>query len=544
MIEKQKLDWDLAQKYVQALPNQEHTKLLRTDDLPNEEKYYTFRFGEGDSDPNRPMGIPIASYRGDDGALYMSQTRYNHHTIVTASSGLGKTQGYILNCAFNPNPQMSYVFADPKGEIAKFSYSRLCEIYGKENVLIANFLDPEHSMVFFNPFTDLAYEWRDSENKRNKKQIRDNIISELKKILEILCPIESEKDKSWERTARNFYLGEIIGFYEDLCLTEEQAERTGRQKTTPEMINFESFIKVYNSFNWNERGCSFEDGGFISTRRKDSPAYTYTYSIINNAGTTRANYLGFLDLYLARYSDPKILEISRYNNFNAELLSNSPKVLFLVYDITHEAMRDYVNICSAKLISDLLEISHKNAAPLQTPVHFVLDEFATLRPSPVYPNLLATGRGSGLYLHMVVQSLEQLHARYPEEWLTMCDNSDVAVFAGTNSLDTAKRFGESLGTHSVADPESFLRGEFHVKQEPVVPLDYLLHRMKRGETFVRVNNAQPIHAGFELYYKTPEYTAYPTVNPSKLKSPLLKVNEAQCKYRLPKKRDSDDDDYF
>lgn len=212
--------------------------------------------------------------------------------------------------------------------------------------------------------------------------------------------------------------------------------------------------------------------------------------------------------------------------------------------ITHEAMRDYVNVCIAKLISDLLEISHKNSAPLQTPVHFLLDEFATLRPNPVYPNLLATGRGSGLYLHMIVQNIEQLHARYPNEWEVMLDNCDATVFAGTNSLGTAKHFCESLGTQSVVDPEAFLRGEFRIKQEPIVSLDYLLHRMERGEYFVRVNNALPIHAGFELYYKTPEYTAYPETNTSELKSPLPKVSEAQCKYRLPKKHNSDDDDDF
>lgn len=542
MIEKQKLDLELAKKYVRALPNQEHTQLLSTADLPKESKYYTFRFGDGDSDANRPMGVPISTFRDDNGVLYISQTTYNHHSITTASSGMGKTQGFILNFGYNAHPQMSYAFADPKGEIITSTRTRLDEIYGPENVLIANFLDPAHSMAFLNPFTDLAYEWLNSEHKKDKKQIRDNILSELKKTIELLYPIESKKDPSWERTARTFILGILCGLLEDLNLTPQQSEKTGRQKTTPDMINFSTMIKVYNSFKWSERGSSFEDGGFISTRKKDSLAYTYMYSVCNNAGNTRANYLGFVDLYLSRYSDPKILEISRYNNLNAKTLSDSPKVLFLVYDITHEGIRDYVNICAAKLISDLLEISHKNAAPLKTPVHFVMDEFATLRPSAVYPNLLATGRGSNLYLHMVVQSLEQLRARYPDEWLTMIDNCDVQIFAGTNSVDTAKHFRESLGTRSVVDSEAFLRGGFCVKQEPVVTLDYLLHRMERGEIFVRINNAQPLHGGFELYYKTPEYKAYPQVNVSKIKSQLPKVDDVQCDYQLPQDPDDDDDD--
>lgn len=542
MIEKQKLDWDLAQKYVDNLPNQDHTKLVTTEELPHEKKYYTFRFGEAEHDPNRPMGFPVATFRGKDGSLCVSQTRYNHHTLTTANTGSGKTQGVVLNCAFNADPRMSYIFADPKGEIVKASYNRLCELFGKDNVLIANFLEPAHTMVYLNPFTDLGYEWLNSARKKNKKAIRDNIVSELKKVYEILYPVESDKDKSWERTGRSFLLGEGLGLFEDLTLTDEQVQKTGRQRTTPEMINFETLIKVYNSFKWSDRGYSFDDGGFLSTRRKNSLARTYTYSIISNASNTRANYLGFVDLYLARYSDPKILEISRYNNLKASALSESPKVLFLVYDITNEATREYVNICIAKLISDLLEISHKQSAPLHTPVHLVLDEFATLRSSPVYPNLLATGRGSNIFMHMVVQSLEQIHARYPEEWETMLDNCDAQIFLGSNSLNTAKHFAETLGISTVPDSEAFLRGEFRVKQEAVVSMDYLLHRMDHGEAFVRVNNAHPLHTGFELYYKTSEYTAYPSVDPREIKSPFPQIDESRCQYELPKKPKSDEDD--
>lgn len=542
MIEKQKLDWELVKKYADSLPNKEHTRLISTEELTRDNRYYTFRFGEAERDSDRPMGFPIASCRRADGALLVSQTRYNHHTLTTSSTGSGKTQGVVLNCAFNADNRMSYLFADPKGEILKASYARLCELFGKNNVLIANFLDPGRSMVHFNPFTDLAYEWLDSEHKKDKKALRDNIISKLKKIFEVLYPIESDRDKSWERTAQSFLLGIVLGLFEDLTLTPEQSKETGRHRTTPEMINFESLIKVYNSFKWGERVFSFEDGGFLSTREKTSLARTYTYSVISNAASTRANYLGFVDLYLSRYSDPKILEISRYNNIRASALSDSPKVLFIVYDISHEATRDYVNICIGKLISDLLEISHRQSFPLHTPVNFILEEFATLRASPIYPNLLATGRGSNIFMHMIVQNLEQIHARYPDEWESMIDNCDVQFFLGSNSLKTAKHFAESLGDSVVPDSEAFLRGEFRIKQETVVSLDHLLHGMTRGETFVRINNAQPLHTGFELYYHTPEYTAYSPANPKEIipPLPLAQIDRSQCQYRLPEKQESDD----
>lgn len=544
MMGKQKLDWDLTQKYVQALPGQEHTQLLTVQNLSHEDKYYTFCFGEGENDVARPMGFPMATYRGADGRLYVSQTRYNHHTLTAASSGSGKTQGVIINCAFNADPRMSYVFSDPKGEIVKASYKRLCQIYGEKNVLVANFLDPAHSMVYYNPFTDFAHEWIVASSKKNKKQIRDNIIFELKKLFEILCPVESEKDKSWERTARSFLLGLVLGLFEDLTLTDEQVKRTGRQRTTPEMINFETLLEIYHHFKWSERTSSFDDGGFLSTRRRNSLARELTYSVTNNAGTTRANYLGFVDLYLGRYTDPKILEMSRFNSINAMDLIDSPKVLLFAYDITHEASRDYVNLWVARLISDMLESSHKQASALKTPIHFVLDEFATLRPCAIYPNLLATGRGSNIFMHMVVQSLEQLHARYREEWLTMIDNCDVQFYLGSNSLNTAKHFAETLGTTTATDPVAFLRGEFRIIQMPVVSLDYLLHRMDHGEAFALINNGQPLHTGFELYYKVPEYKDYPIVHWDELKSPYPnpRLDKNLCRYHMPQKQATDEVD--
>lgn len=531
MIKKQKFDWDMLNVYVKSLPDHEHTELLGIDELMSCDDLYTFRFGEGDRDKNRPFGFPIASFRDKNGTLWISQTRYNHHTLCAATTGSGKTQGVVLNAAYNADARESYVIADPKGEVTRASYTRLCELFGKENVLILNILDPHHTTVFYNPLAMFAEQWLDAEHKKEKKIIRNRIVSDLKRLFEQLYPIESARDPSWERTARTFIMGVCLGLMEDLTLSDKESKRTGRVRTTPEMVNFETLRKVYDSFKWSGRA-SLQDGGFLSTRRKSSLAYTYTYSVINNADTTRSNYLGFVDLYLSRYSDPKILEISQHNTLKASTLAGKPHVLLLLYDVANEGNRDYLNMCVTQLITELLEKSHSEAKPLDIPIHFILDEFATLRPSNVYPNLLATGRGSGLFVHMIVQSRSQLKARYPEECETMMDNCDVQFYLGSNDLDTAKKFQEALGTTSAVDSEAFLRGDFLVNKDlPVVTLDPLLHRMKHGETYIKRNNGQPIHGQYSLYYQTPEYTAY---LPTEMNEFLPPKGLKDVSYQLPK----------
>lgn len=536
MIKRQMLDWELAESYVKELPGIEHTQLLTVEDLKGCSSLYVFPYGEKEGARDRPFGFPVASFRDGNGELWIAQTKYNHHTLTVASSGSGKTQGVVLNTAFNLDPRQSYVIADPKGEVTRATYSRLCELYGKKNVSVLNILDPKHTTEFWNPFTELAKSWLEAESKRNKKQLRDEIISDMKKLFEQLCPVESMKDPSWERTARSFIMGIVLGLMEDLTLSEAESRRTGRIRTTPEMIGFETIIKIYNSFHWESRGSTFDDGGFFTTRDKLSLACSYAYSVIHNADITRANYLGFVDLYLSRYSDPKILEISRYHTLEAEDFMKRSRVLFLVFDVSHEANRDYLNICVGQLITKLLTLSHQRSKSLEIPIHFVMDEFATLRPSSVYSNLLATGRGSNIFMHMIVQSRSQLKARYPYEYETMMDNCDLQIFLGGNDLETAVKFRDSLGKTSAPDPEAFLKGDFIVSRDvPVISLDYLLHRMERGEAFIKRNNGLPLHSRYELYYQTSEYTRYAPVEPDSFSPPRgLKTAE----YVLPKQEEA------
>ena len=497
--------YKLLNKFAKDMPGKEHTRLLSVEDVQQDSQYETYAF----SKEIECTGLTIASKINRDGQLSITKAPWLHHTITIGSSGCGKTQGVALNTAFNAEGKISYIFTDPKGELAQASYNRMVEVYGEENVIVVNFMQPEYSMATINPLVPLAENWIKC-SKNNDEVEKKEIVTSIRKYLDTLFTSKSQKDPSWEETAKSFIFGMIMALFEDLTLTEEEAKKTRRIKTIPEQINISNLSKIFYSFEWHGR--SFVDHGFLSKRDKKSLSYQNTKSVIDNAQTTRANYMQFVENYLKQYNSPKIQQISAGNTLDIESLTEKPKVLFLIYDLSDVGMREWVNTIVANILTVLLEKSHKTARALDVPVMFFCDEFPTLTPNDIYPNILATGRGSHIYMNIVVQSYNQLEARYPQEFKSMKENCDFHVFLGTNDILTAREFIDNLGKTTIADPEAFLANEFRCKEVPVVTEDYLMHKMKKGEAFIKVHNSDPIHSFFELYYTVPQYTTYPKKN--------------------------------
>jgi hypothetical protein len=209
--------------------------------------------------------------------------------------------------------------------------------------------------------------------------------------------------------------------------------------------------------------------------------------------------------YLTPFADPQITEMSKDNNFNVIDMGETPKVLFLIYDQSDIAVREWGNVVVAYSMQSLLAHSHKTSSGLKVPVVAVIDEFPTLRPNPIYPTILETGRGCNIFLTLVVQSLSQLKSRYPDDYVSMVNNCALQTFLGTNDFETAREFSLRLGQTTVPDPQAFLHGRYASQTVNVVTCDKLMHRMNYGETFLCVDRQMPIHGSFCLHYQTSEY---------------------------------------
>lgn len=340
---------------------------------------------------------------------------------------------------------------------------------------------------------------------------------------------------------------------EDMVASDEELN-SSRLRVLPHQVTFKTAFDIVNTFTFDYRTSTMDDNGFFSSREDDSVAKNLAKTVNNNASSTRLNYFGFITEFLKGVTDGRINQVSASNTFDFNKLAEEPMVLFIIYDSTSEALREWVNSLLSNALNEYISSYGKKGRPLDVNINFVIDEFPTLKPHASYINALTTGRGSNISLSLVVQSLSQLKARYPEEYETILQNCGIEICLGSNNLESAKVFIESLGKTTVASEEAYIaNGTCKFEQRSIVTYNKLMHDMNMGEAFIRRDNAQPLHSSFCLYFKTKEYTDVPMVENS-LHTQIVPDGEFKpydlAKFLKNKKNslvnddnDNDDDDF-
>lgn len=496
----------LLEKYAQDVPG-EKTVLLKIGDLANDNNF-TFYKAQSAHQP----GIPVSSFRDNNGELYILQHNGYCHSLVAGSTGCGKSMRFLINQLFNLTGDTSVIIVDIKGELYRYTSAYLKQIYGKDNVKQMDFTHPDRSQIFFNPLTDIAKRYRNAElYPECKKVMRDAALADLRILFNKLFPICSE-NKSWESGAQGFIYGIALGLLEDMLLNQDQEARTGRRRVLPEQINLEAISEVFYNFSYSNTSGRFDDCNFFSSRPESDIVWRYVYGIINNAPTTRACYMQIIEDYLNGYNYPDIRNLTITDNLDISTLADIPQVIFLTYDITDEHMRGFVNQYIVKSLDTLKNKARDmETLRLNVPVLYLLDEFPTLEAHPIYSTIFSVGRGLNIFITAVVQDYTQLATTYSDGVAQQIrNNCNLNFFLGTNDLHTAQCVKEQIGKHVIPDPAGLLRGDdIKFTEQHVVSEDMLLHRMKPGEAYITINNHMPLKGHFELYFDCPEYIKFP-----------------------------------
>ena len=511
----------LTAKYAKGVPG-EQTRLCGINDVLKEEE-----FTEYSALDRHPPGMPVSAYRNQAGELKIVQRNGLCHTLVSGSTGCGKSMRYLENFLYNLNGNVSVIVADVKGELFKNTSEYLKTVYGEENVKFMDYVHPETSQILFNPVAQLARKYLEAELYPEQKQyIRNEVLADLKKLYDKLFPIRTSKDISWDQGARGFIYGMTVALFEDMFLTREDERRTGRKRVLPEQINFEALSEVFVRF---ECGSEFNDKGFFESRSNDSLVWRYVRGIINDAPNTRACYIQLVESYLADYTYPDIRSLTICDNFKVETLAEKPQVIFLTYDLSDKRMRGFVNQYVVEALDTLKNISINSNKPLKIPVQFVLDEFPTLQADEIYPTIFSIGRGVKIFITAIVQDYTQLETSYSNGVAQQIrNNCNLNFFLGTNDINTAKAVKEQIGRHIIPDPANYLQGGIKFVETYLVSEDELMHRIKPGEVYVTMNSHMPLKGMFELYFDCPEYLAYPRA--SGVREPVINFKAPELHY--------------
>ena len=505
----QELNAKLIQQYLSLSNSYENVKINELENAVND-KVVCFEYGARPKD--LAPGVVIGTKRNAEGKIMVYQTSELMHSLVFGPTGIGKTQGYMFSTLLSANGQNSYIVMDPKGELCSGSYNKMCSIYGKENVLILNFSSPDHTLVKTNPFQVLAEKYLSAKGlpKKQREQIREEVYSDLIKKVNNLFEIRSEKDASWDEGARSLITGIFAGLIEDCDEANLTGSRLGiRRKMTPKEVNFGQVVKVFSSFKWNEE-LPVRDAHFFSSR--DQKAFSVSQSAAAmqaSALGTRTSYFSLVATYLEPYRSVKVSKILEENTLDILSLSKTPKVLYIIFDVSDSIMKKVVNDTIVNLLHVLLNETHDNVKALDTPVIFLCDEFASLTPNSVYTDILAIGRASNIFLSIIIQSYSQLKVRYREDFDTIKENCNCKIFLGSNETDTCRTFIDDLGKRSTIDELELLTGRISVVLKPVITMEKIMYNLERGEGYVKIMQQYPIHSNFVMCYQTPEFNELP-----------------------------------
>ncbi len=490
----------LLNQYMQYKQSSEKSRLVTLEDLKSDPDFFVYK--QKEMPLNRPRGMTLGSSYDENGDLCVLETKSLSHALILGATGTGKTQGFMMSSVLNAHPDTSYVIFDPKGEIFHATYHYSVHKFGKKNVRILNFQQPKKGTDFYNYLALLAQRYYEAKERNDENTPREveKVWADLSKYIKGLFRIRTNNDTSWDEGARMFLQGLCAGLIEDTCYTA--AKKGLRRRLRPQEVSLCTAAKIFSQFSWKSNG----DRQFFSSRDEDSQAKKLAHSVISvEANNTISCYLSLVTTYLEPYFNPKIQEALRYHTINCATLGRQPQILYIVYDMGDAGMLDLLNGVVISMLEQLLEYSHQQVKPLDVPVCFLCDEFASLQANPVYPKIFAVGRGSNIYLSIVIQSYAQLETRYREEFHAIKENCNYKIFLGSNDRESCMSFINEMGTHTVIDEKGLLNGIVSYAEENLITLDEALHGMKEGAAYITVFRHQPISTQFCFQYRTPEY---------------------------------------
>ncbi|NLC88251.1 MAG: type IV secretory system conjugative DNA transfer family protein [Clostridiaceae bacterium] len=327
-------------------------------------------------------------------------------------SGSGKSSAYSKPNAY----QMlgSYIFTDPKGELYDGTAGYLKE-HGYD-IKVLNLVNPANSDGY-NPLMHVSSEL-------DVDVIANTVVKGQAS--------ESKSDPYWDDMAE-MLLKSLIYY---LIATRPEEEQ-----------NLASCSELVRAANTN--GGSNLLTELINQLPYDHPARMYYKSIEIAPEKTYGSILSSLQSKLGKFDSKDIAEVTSTDTINFEDIGKKKTAVYVISSDTHTAYDFLLTIFFSQMIQQLYNYADLNGGRLQTPVFFILDEFANIGRIPDFDKKISTSRSRGIQFSVILQNLDQLEAIYEKSYETIIGNCDTHVFLGSNSYKTVEYFSKALGEKTI-----------------------------------------------------------------------------------------------
>jgi len=365
----------------------------------------------------------------------------NKHVMVIGGSGSGKTYTVVKPNLFQCHS--SYVVSDPKGTLLPET-GKLFERMGY-NIYVLDTIDMAHSM-HYNPF---AYIRRPQD-----------IVTLATALYTSLKPPNSgtPPDPFFDQAAM-LWLQCMIGYLWYEAPPEEQ--------TIPVLLQFLEADEVREDEPEYQNAV---DLIFSELEKEKGPRHFAVkqrkkYKLA--AGKTAKSILISVGSYFSRFDIPEVADIFSTDDLHLDTYGDKGQksILYLISSDTDSSFNFILTILFTQIFNVLCYKADKEmGGKLDTPVQFIIDEFANIPQIPDFKILISTVRSRLISIIMMLQTQSQLKDNYKEAAETISGNCDTTIFLGGQEKTTLKDMEEALGDETIdlwTENSSYSQSESH-----------------------------------------------------------------------------------
>ncbi len=402
-----------------------------------------------------------------------------YHELYIGTTGSGKTTGCVepqIRALVTQKNKPNLFISDPKGEI----YNNNAEYMIKQGyqVKVLNFKNIRRSDRW-NPIREIycsymrleklnddfsrllaeklisydGFEFKEKSSFINyvlqkRTTIENETDSLINQFVNLLLPVESKNDKTWEQGGQEAMTG-ILYIMLDLAIRHKTTGFTEEKFTIKTMFDiFNHFTKYFDSS--DRVGSSSEELTEHPLLKNNSKAFIKIQTVFAAPTVTRKSYTTTISSRIRDWSQGHIFALTTGQSFNVEELEG-PYAIFIVtrdYEKSDYTIAGlFIDYVYRTLIKKAEEEMSKDITPRT--MHFILDEFANIPKIPNFEMKISTSRSRNIYMHLFLQTYEQLDNVYePTQAKVIVGNCNNRVFLGSQSYDTIQKFSSECGLRS------------------------------------------------------------------------------------------------
>lgn len=439
--------------------------------------------------------FPLCCYRDKKGKLVYGGREKIVHTYTEGETGAGKTTRFVMQsirALSSTKGKPSFVIVDIHGEIIENLYSHLKEM--GYDIKILNCDNAARSDTY-NPFGEIA---RDCLEKRS---VTTDAQNNIRRISEIIQPLEDCNDPIWYQGAMSYTNGCILDKFEDLISGDIP-------------MSCMTLYNIIQNHYWlrNELTGNYGSGSLfniIQYKRKQIGCLSTQkmMSVTDNADKTRASYFGVVENHYDTFGQPTLYALSSNSTINIRDFVNKPTVIVIQSGNT-KIGDDLVALMMNDIYTTVVRMGKASPTKLlPRKIHCFLDEFANcnIADGPEYIKMLTTSRKFGMYWHMILQCDAQLDRKFDANIGRIIRANSTEIFMGSQDYETEVRFAKSCGQKTVESLESKI-----TQQTPsLVVVDLMtpekLDLTEEGCIYVKTNRHHLLKSYFEAFYNCPEF---------------------------------------